>query len=342
MPFTAAIIKRDFTSVYDTALQLGGASWLRKLTYGGGWSRIRLGALVAVTPNGTSNISDTVFMLGVCSGFQYPASSGQTLSALGFSFNGSPVVGGTRLLTYNANSGYPYYAPTSGVFYRKTTPVGYQVSAAVGAFFLPLSSTGTQKRRFPVFVDITRDRGGGAPVTLISYGITVAATGQLDFRPDHLQEGLDQIGTPTVYNTALTASTTVTTLGVGDEFGPLDTFEIFWSSNAFTLEIYALGAVVINPTMNSAGDPYTDTGGGIDFFQQYTAGIEVTNFDAFGTGFTSAGTVYGYSAGTTFVGMPGTSGGVPMDNFEQYTAGSVTSGVTLNAGTGWSSYGTIY
>ena len=342
MPFTASIIQRDFTTVFDNALKLGGASYLRALAYGGGWSRIRIGALVAVTPNSTINISDAVLTIGLCSGKNYPGSSNCTLSAFGFSCIGSPVQGSTRLLTYTANSGYPYFNPTTGVIFRKTCPIGYQVSASAGAFFLPLAGTGTQKRRFPIYVDITRSLGGAGLATVNAYGVTVAATGQLDFRPDHFQDGLDQIGTPTIYNTALTAGATISTISIGDEFGPLDTFEIFWSNSTFPLEIYAIGAVVINPTQNSGTlDVYTDTGGGFDILSQYQPGTQVTDL-AFGTGFSGAGTIYGASYGTTVINMLGTSGGVPMENFEQYTTGSIVSGVTLNAGTGWSNYGTIY
>lgn len=343
MPFTASIVQRDFYTVYDKTLLLGGASLLRSLTYGGAWSRIRIGALVGVTPASTNNISDAIFMLGLCSGKNYPASSYNAQSGFGFSFVGSPVVGSARTLTYTANSGFPYYSMSSGVVYRKTTPVGFQTSLAAGSFFLPLASTGTQKRRFPVFVDITRTLGGSGPTSVTVYGVAVAGTAQLDFRPDHLQDGLDQIGTPTVYNTTLSASTTITTIGIGDEFGPLDTFELFWSNNAFPLEVYALGAVVINPTLDPVTRaPYASTaGGGIDFSQQYTPDTQITDF-AYGTGFTDAGTIYGFSYGTTVINLLGTSGGVPTDTFEQYPLGAVTSGVTLNAGTGWSSYGSIY
>jgi len=343
MPFTASIIQRDFTTVFEKALLLGGASFLRTLTYGGGWSRIRIGALVGLTENGTSNISDGILMLGVCSGKDYPASAFNTRSAFGYSFVGSPVVGSTRLLTYTANSGYPYFSPTSGVVYRNTTPAGYQVSGAAGALWLPVAYTGTQKRRFPIYFDITRRSGGGVITAATAYGVAVAATAQLDFRPDHFQDGLDQLGTPTIYSTTLSASTTITTVNIGDEFGPLDTFELFWSLNTFPLEVYAVGAVIINPTVNeSAGTVYPSTiGGGIDFAGQYTPDTQITSF-SYGTGFTDTGTIYGSSYGTTVINLLGTSGGVPTDTFEQYAVGAVTSGVTLNAGTGWSSYGSIY
>lgn len=345
MPFTAAIIQRSFANTFDNALKLGGASYLRKITYGTGWQRIRIGALVSMTANGTSNIPDGVLTLGMCSGTTNPGSANVASSAIGYSFNGSPVLGSTRLLTYTANSGFPYYSCTTGVVYRKTPVAGYQVSATAGGAFLPLAYTGTQRRRFPIYVDIARAPASGA-ATITAYYVAVAGTAQIDFRPDHFQAGLDQIGTPTIQNTALSASTTISTMGFGDEFGPMDTFELFWSLNTFPIEIHAVGAVVINPLINSGTSlPYSasSVGGGFQVFSQYAPATQVISMtSAYGTGFLDGGTITGYSSGTLFINLPGTSGGSPVDNFEQYVTGSITSGVTLNAGTGWSGYGTIY
>ena len=349
MPFSASIVSRDFTSIFDKALVLGGCSYLRTLTYGSGWSRIRIGALVAAAPNGTSNLNDIAFTLGLCSSLQYPGSANLPANAFGASLNGSYSVAATRLLTYNANTSYPYFSVTAGTVYRRQGTLTVN-SGTFGSIFLPLTYTGIQKRRFPVIVDITRSIGGSGLATVIVYGITVAATAQLDFRPDDLQSALDQVGTPTVRNTALTAMTTISTVAIGDETGPLDTFELFWSSNTFPLEIYAVGAVIINPTQNipatgSIYTTYTSIGGGADDVTQYTPGTQILTIDStYGTGFTSAGTVFpfGYSAGTVFIGIPGTSGGSPTDTFQQYATGSVTSNVTINAGTGWTSNGFIY
>lgn len=345
MPFDAAIITRDFTSVYDNALVLGGASYLRTLAYGNGWSRIRIGALVAVTPNGTSNIPDATFTVGLCSGQDYPGSANLPGNAFGASVCGSYSIGATRLLTYTANSGFPYFSPTTGTVYRRQGVTTLN-SAGFGSILLPTAYTGTQKRRFPVIVDITRTIGGSGLATVIVYGATTVAQAQLDYRPDDLQSALDQVGTPTVRNTALTASATISTIPIGDEFGGLDTFELFWSSSTYPLEIYAVGAVVINPMIGipatgSITTTYVDMGGGADNVTQYTPGVQYTS-SAFGTGFSGAGTVYGYSYGTTVIQLLGTSGGVPMDNFEQYTTGTVISNVTLNAGTGWSGNAFIY
>lgn len=346
MPFDAAIIQRDFTSIYDKALVLGGCSYLRPLTYGNGWSRIRLGALVGATPNGVANISDMAFTLGLCAGQTNPGSANLPANAFGASLIGSYSVGATRLLTYTANTGFPYFSPTAGTIYRRQGTTTINSAALSASFLLPLAYTGTQKRRFPVIVDITRTLGGSGLATVTVYGVTTGALAQLDYRPDDLQSALDQVGTPTVRNTALVAATAISTVPIGDEFGGLDTFELFWSNSTFPLEIYALGAVVINPMIGipatgSITTTYVDMGGGADNMTQYTPGVQYTS-SAFGTGFSSAGTVYGYSYGTTVVNLLGTSGGVPMDNFEQYLTGTVISNVTLNAGTGWSGNAFIY
>jgi len=343
MPYDAAIVTRLFSTVYDNALQLGGAAYTRKMALGGAWQRIRLGALVSVAANGTSNINDPIFTLGLTSSTSLPGSANNG-NGFGFSFNGSPVVGTARTLTYAANSGYPYFSCTNGVVYRKPPYGGYTVSASGGAVFLPLTYVGTQKRRFPVYVDITRGAGTGATVTI--YGVAVAGTAQLDFRPDHFQDGLDQIGTPTIYNTAISAGTTLSTIGFGEEFGTMDTFELFWSNATFPLEIHALGAVVINPFINSATlQPYSiSTPGGAHqtMTQTYAPATQIISFSAdYGTNFLAGGTITGFAAGTLFVNLPGTSGGTPVDTFEQYTTGSIVSGVTLNAGY-WGGYGTIY
>lgn len=342
MPFSASIISRDFISIFDNALVLGGASYLRTLTCGAGWSRIRLGALVAVTPNSTSNIVDVPFIIGVCSGKSYPGSSNLPANAFGVSFNGNYTTGAARTLTYNANSSYPYYAPTTGSIYRRVGTTQF-TSAGMGALFLPLANTGIQKRRFPVILDITRSLGGSGLATVTIYGVAVAATAQLDFRPDDLQSALDQLGIPIVRNTTLSAGPTLSTINISDDAGPLDTFEIFWGSETYPLEIYALGAVIINPTQNTATNTvFTNPGGVFDTLQQYTGNTQALDFGSFGTDFSGAGTVLGSSYGTTVMGLPGTSGGVPYETFEQYSLGSVTSNVTINAGTGWTGNAFIY
>lgn len=350
MPFSASIIQRDFLTVFDKALLLGGASYVRRLSFGSMWSRIRIGALVSVTPNGTNNLSDMLMTLGLCSGMQYPGSSNLPASAFGASIIGIYALGSTNTLSYTANSGFPYFVTSAGSIYRRQGAMTTNSVTFGQTFFLPVAYTGAlaSKRRFPIIVDITRSFGGSGAASVIVYGVTTAATAQNDFRPDDLQSALDQLGTPSMRGLALTPSTTVTTVSIGDETGPLDTFELFWAKNNTPLEVYAVGATIIYQTYNSGtAIAYSGSGfgGAADDTTQYLPAAQVMVIDnSIGTGWGGSGTLYpyGYSNGTVVIGLPGTSGGFPADGFQQYATGSVTSNVTINAGTGWTSNGFIY
>ena len=108
MPYTASIIQRQFIYIPDNILQLAGAAWLRQLpVLTLPWSRIRIGLICAVTPNGTSNINDCVFNFGISSGQEYPSASFNTLNFVGASLIGTQAVGATRLLTYTASTTGP-------------------------------------------------------------------------------------------------------------------------------------------------------------------------------------------------------------------------------------------
>src|SRR5512139_3944747 len=142
MPYTASIIERRFIYIPDKILCLGGAAWLRQLpVLTLPWSRIRIGLICAVSPNGVSNIPDTSFTLGICSGQEYPGSSYNTLNYIGASLIGTQAVAATRLLTYTAAG--PYYACTAGYFFAKTEGVINSTSTTfTTAVNLALAATG--------------------------------------------------------------------------------------------------------------------------------------------------------------------------------------------------------
>jgi hypothetical protein len=70
----------------------------------------------------------------------------------------------------------------------------------------------------------------------------------------------------------------------------------------------------------------------------FTAGAVLTA----GTGWSTYGTVSGTAAlAAPQIGLQGTSVRCPVDVIAQYEPGAVTSGVTINAGTGWDGAGVI-
>jgi len=357
MPFTASIVERNFAYVPDKILRLGGASWLRPLggpALSAPWERIRLGVLCAVTPNDTSNISDVFFLLGLCAGQEAPGSAFTTLNFVGASMIGAATTGAARLLTYNAGAGNPYFSCTAGVAFHKMNVTNLETSAAFGSgLLLPLANTGFYPRRSIIILDITKSLGGTGNLTFAVYYITAAATIQgTDLRPDHLFAALDQPGAPNVRGTgAFTTALNSTALNYSPLGGEADTFEIFWSSTTFPLEISALGASILRPLS------YTGTaalGVADDTFESYalSSGSITTELTG-GSGWSSPGAMTSYPfyndgtlgnssnlAPQVYTQYVGTTNS-PDESFEQYVTGSVYSGSTVNLGSYWTAAAAI-
>lgn len=341
MPFTASIIERNFAYVPDKILKLGGAAWLRPFSTCAAWGRIRLGVLCSVPANGTANITDTLFLLGMCHGQTAPGSAYSTDNFIGASMIGAITPSATRTLTYTAGSGNPYYSCTAGVGFHKNNAAIVETSAAFSSpLLLPLTNTGFYSRRALVILDILRNKGGSGGVTFAVYYSTTAATIQgSDFRPDHLFEALDQPGVPSVRGGTFASVLSSTAVGYSPIGGDVDTFEIFWSNVTFPLEISALGATVWN-TLD-----YSDStlGTADDTFESYALGTVTTQVSA-GSGWNSAlyvtpnGDGFGPQTYGQYVGTTSS----PDETFEQYAVGTVDSGTTIYLGTYWTGAGVVY
>lgn len=344
MPFTASIIERQFVYIPDRILKLGGAAWVRKMpVLTMPWQRLRVGLLCAVTPDSTNNIYETLFTLGICSGTEFPGASANTLNFMGASIIGAATAGAVRTLTYTASTNGPYYSATAGYFFAKTEGSIYSTAAGfnpVAMLSTTQAVTGVYPRRTLFVLDITKPIGGTGPTTMTIYGPSSTLVQTTDYRPDDLQNALDQLGTPTIRGQAMTVLSTNSTVVTSPMVGVFDTVEVFWSNNNNPLEISAIGATVIAPPY------YSDLGVAIDSFESYgttTGSIAEASFLSGGSGWGATGSigydttaslsantsnlapqVYGQQMGTTCT---------PNDGFEQYATGTINSGVTVNAGT---------
>jgi hypothetical protein len=164
----AEIVQRLFAYVPNNALRVGGEQFTRSLGVLNTWSRIRIGILVAAAPNGVANLVSN-FTFGVCNGQANAGGSAACNSAFGAAIPGSQLAA-SWTWTYQANSGNPYYASSgSGKLFRRSL---YQLAESAGnvaAMALPQYGTGAQKRRVPIYLDITRNQGGGGLATVACY-----------------------------------------------------------------------------------------------------------------------------------------------------------------------------
>jgi hypothetical protein len=200
----------------------------------------------------------------------------------------------------------------------------------------------------PIYVDITRPYSGTGLTTIVGYGFNSAANATVDYRPDHFLAGLESYGVPVLNGQTTTALQTTTTLSIGEEWGTLDQFDLFWGNAFFPLEVSAVGAMIWNTSSTVYFPGY---GGAVEMFDSYgttTAPLttEIAGVSSAGTGYSAGwsslpGTFIGYSSPFSTVGLAGTSTGWPTDTFESYGTGTIFSPILLDAGTGWASAGTI-
>jgi hypothetical protein len=207
------------------------------LAIGNDWNKIRLGVLLAVTPDGTNNLGGTALMLGVCSGKTNPYGAVSTTNFVGVALHTSTPGGTTGTLTYAAGAGNPYF--TSGGAWPASR-VGSNLFSGTGdgTPLLLTSNVGSTQRRSPVYVDIQK----GSPNYTITRWTPASSQGQFqtaDCSPAAFLAALE-VPTPTWVNLNLTSSSAA--LAASETPGVLDTFDLFWNKAAFPLEVYAIAA----------------------------------------------------------------------------------------------------
>lgn len=342
----AQIVERIYTYIPANVLQIGGEQWARKIALGNEWSRVRIGFLGSI--QGTATYAASYLLFGLSNG----QSGGATAvggSAIGACLSGS-MSAAAGAWTFQSNNGFPYYGSSgSGKVFRRMPgypgPFGPSIvsetSASIGQVNIPAVSaqagatpaTNFTYRRAPIYFDITREVGGAASATVTVYGMPTTAM-NLDIRPDHFLEGLDQPGTPTIYGQTMT-SLISTTMPLSDMLGALDTMFIMWQRTAGRLEVSAFGAAISRPLAWEEG-----IGGAADIMSAYPfVGTALPSVLTLGSGFSAQGVFSGsYTNPAIVTGFSGTCG-TPHDNFWNYATGTVGGGVTIDSGTGWAANG---
>jgi len=229
----ANIGSRVFNLVSDKYLSLANEEFVRTLAIGTNWTKLRLGMLMALNPDGTNNLSGTNLLFGLCSGKTNPYGSANTTNFLGMKF-GADI--SSDLLTYVANSGNPYYWSGRGVI-KKTVATPTVAGANTLEFHRIATNTGSLQRRSLHFVEITK---GSPNFTVVHWNLSATGVAK-DFTPAHLLEGLEQAGSITVNGEALGAGNS-TAIAFTEAAGSLDSVDVYWNRAAFPLEVHALAA----------------------------------------------------------------------------------------------------
>lgn len=251
----SAISTRTFAEGIKKCLVLGGEEFVRPLVCGPNWNILRIQFSYAVTPNGTSSITGARFVVGLCSGTIQGRTynSTNTTNYYGYLIHHSDESAG-RTLTYNANSGNPFYSQGVDRGYHFTRVGSATNKTAFALLSLPqmVTTGGTVQRRSAIAFDILRptSQGTGTALWNIRVGSTMDATisaadgAQKEvFYSNHIIPGVGvdpfvSIGSGMQW-TALVAPGLAPDEAAN---GPLNAVSIFWNQSAFPIEIYELAA----------------------------------------------------------------------------------------------------
>jgi hypothetical protein len=235
------ISSRTFSTGADKCVELANNEYLRTMAIGNNWTRIRVGILAALQPNGTNNIASCRLLLGLCSGKSNPYGAAATTNFIGARIIGKAAGDGTA--TYNAGGGNPYFLDTDPGFpaaVRKVGGVITTVQESVGFSAAGITTTtGALQRRSPFFVEIVK----GSPnyqVRLDCPGEQNAARMQTDYTYADFRAGLEQQGNAVLQGNTLNTARTYLSIACDETAGVFDTVNLFWNKSQ-VLEVYALG-----------------------------------------------------------------------------------------------------
>lgn len=233
----ANLIQRTFvkTPTTDVALTLANSEYMRK-TGLSTWTQLRIGVLCALTPNGTSNITNASLFVGLVSSnatfantIGYGAGTGGHVYGVDLAANISAL--GT--LTYSGTTDPYYVASTVNQVKRRVGSTTTNNSVGVATPGL-VTNTGATQRRSPILVDIIK----GANWAVNVRGVNSSTNAAFDYSTDSFFDFMEHL-----------SPSTGQTLGQGqaaglaiDEAtnGTLDTVCVFWNNATLPLEIYAI------------------------------------------------------------------------------------------------------
>ncbi len=219
-------------------LTLSNEEFVRSLSIGNNWTKLRIGIMVAQTPDGTNNLVSCTLTMGMCSGTVYPFNSANTVNWVGVSIPGN--LGST--LTYTAGSGNPYFAAGFSYYGKKVGSSTSFTPAGNGALTIS-SNTGALQRRTPIYLDIEK---ASPNYKLLAFSTLLSST-NVDVSFMSFLDGCEQAfnATPTITGVTFISSSSAGSplqVATSEAAGPFDTFSFFWSKTLFPMEVYAIAA----------------------------------------------------------------------------------------------------
>lgn len=248
-----------FPGGVDQCLTLFNEEWGRTLAIGDDWTRLRIGLLCSVEPNGASNIPTARLSVGMSSAANMHL--GSAAAGLWYGFN---VGGGSASLSgatwvYGAGGGNPYYH--CDAFTRIRSLAGaLSGTFNAGAASVPTTG-GLVVRRWPVFVELEKvgttmvvgaamiNLSEGDPTIRAAYSYTLAdMILALEDGTLFIATGSNSVNIGSTFCHNLGSTTFAAHPTNAAVHGETDSVHIGWNKGAFGFRVYAVGVSRLEPT----------------------------------------------------------------------------------------------
>lgn len=240
----SVIYNRTFATGNQRYLNLAAEDYLRPLSIGTNWNRIRIGVLFAVgTVSGNAwPLRGPTFSLGVCNGILNSPGVLTATHVIGWGTGTNPITSSSGTWGYNAGTGGNSYFTASGwTFYKIAN--GALTTGTTGSFTLnvPTNAPAGTARRGICVLDINKS-------ALISGNMTQGVMGgaaahmSLDLTSSDLYATMEWYASaPTIQGTALNFLANGNSIAFNETTnGALDTVFLYWNHYTVPFELYEL------------------------------------------------------------------------------------------------------
>jgi len=239
MPSYSSIFTQVYTRGSDKTILLRDNAFTQAIAINERWTRLRIGCLLSMYSDGTSNILNSSFQIGMIK------NAGNPLTATDSAFIGSAFpsaeAGGTGgTFTYTANSGFPFYA--TGQF-QNFTRLNGTVSAGTSANPIRIPLCDVVPRSTVLIFDLAKFNA-----TTWNSGLNGPALAHMSFDMGmaDLYNALEQVAnTPVLRGTAMQALATNAGLWTETAANPTNTIYLRWNRWAYPMQISGLAVYVI-------------------------------------------------------------------------------------------------
>lgn len=240
------VYARNFATGTQQYLSLSAADYMRTLSIGSNWNRLRIGILCAITPPGetTWNITGNNLALGMCAGYGSSLTTQAPAHVFGAALPNVPAnISVQSVINYAAGSGgNTYYTSGGQVFFKYEK--GVIGTSVTGSFTwnIPSCAQSGIARRGILILEMVKSALIAGNMTFALYGDTAALTA-VDVTSSDLYTALES-SAPAVQGITLTS------LGVGNTIafneitnGFLDTVFVQWGGYINPLQLYEIAVM---------------------------------------------------------------------------------------------------